>query len=192
MPTLGPKVYRYDLLWAIWSPRDWSREHCEPLKSPVQWHPDEPWSKLPERGIRQGFEVDRFLLVATIEGVLTVAHVGEEPATLPPCPTKGLHGWLLLEASIVGSSWRCSLLPTRFLIASIKKPGSGFHGLSALYMEFEYLGPPSPTAACCETSQDAGCESVRHSGTPAEVSGGGLGGTVAQPILPSLVLGVIF
>ena len=21
MPTLGPKVYRYDLLWAVWSPR---------------------------------------------------------------------------------------------------------------------------------------------------------------------------
>ena len=23
VPTLGPKVYRYDLLWAIWSPRVW-------------------------------------------------------------------------------------------------------------------------------------------------------------------------
>ena len=21
LPTLGPKVYRYDLLWALWSPR---------------------------------------------------------------------------------------------------------------------------------------------------------------------------
>ena len=26
IPTLGPKVYTYDLLWAIWSPRVWGRK----------------------------------------------------------------------------------------------------------------------------------------------------------------------
>ena len=33
IPTLGPKVCRYDLLWAIWSPRVYLRYHTGPAIS---------------------------------------------------------------------------------------------------------------------------------------------------------------
>ena len=33
IPTLGPKVYKYDLFWAIWSPRVSRLLTCDPYKA---------------------------------------------------------------------------------------------------------------------------------------------------------------
>ena len=35
VPSLGPKVYQYDLLWAIWSPRDFFQEILITVTKPI-------------------------------------------------------------------------------------------------------------------------------------------------------------
>ena len=57
VPTLGPKVHKYDLLWAIWSPRD-----TQVTKAPTAY---ELAYMLAPRGRR----VYRKSLVKTIHGV---------------------------------------------------------------------------------------------------------------------------